>query len=291
MKNQKVLQINQPFIRSMGLITILLVSLLPAGCSTSKLPTQKLSQFQSGHHITIQNDTVTFKLNNPLNCPLRFSISSPEKHLADLVSNFDTITVGERREVEVQFPLPGITTVRVNIRGSFGDLSRTIVKKPLVLPFPKGKTYRVVQGYDSPFSHNNPKSRFAIDFDLKVGDTVSSAGDGFVVGVIKDYKSGGSTKALRDNDFSNFITIYHPSSGLFTQYVHLQFDGSFVKVGDPVRKGQPIGLVGMTGFTTVPHLHFNVLRPDPIHELISTEAVFENGLEGGYLKEGTIIGY
>ena len=56
-----------------------------------------------------------------------------------------------------------------------------------------------------------------------------------------------------------FIAIYHTQSGLYTQYVHLNHKGVLVKLGDYVKKGQPIGISGMTGFTTIEHLHFNVI--------------------------------
>lgn len=39
-------------------------------------------------------------------------------------------------------------------------------------------------------------------------------------------------------------------------YVHLNFEGALVEVGDIVEANQPIGISGMTGFTTIPHLHF-----------------------------------
>jgi len=155
------------------------------------------------------------------------------------------------------------------------------------LPFPKNRSYKIIQGYNGSHSHNTDYSRYAIDFSLKIGDTVCSAADGYVVGVIKDYKLAGKTKEWVD--YSNYITIYHPQRGVFTQYVHLIKNGSFVKVGDTVTKGQPIGLSGMTGYTTVPHLHFSVLKPDKNEGLVSTDFEFEEGYKGAELTKNTTV--
>ena len=143
-----------------------------------------------------------------------------------------------------------------------GDLDRKIGSNNMMsLPFLKGKSYKIVQGYNGVYSHNTDYSRYAIDFGLKDNDTICAADDGYVVGVIKDYKIGGTDKRLEQ--FANYITLYHPQSGLYTQYVHLKYNGSLVKVGDIVLQGQAIGLAGMTGYTSIAHLHFNVLVPYP----------------------------
>lgn len=81
-------------------------------------------------------------------------------------------------------------------------------------------------------------------------------------------------------------TTYYPHSRLYTQYVH---QGAFVKVGDSVRRGQPIGKSGFTGYTDAPHLHFNVLKPLAGGQFESVPVEFENGLKGENLKKGDII--
>jgi len=45
--------------------------------------------------------------------------------------------------------------------------------------------------------------------------------------------------------------------GIFT-YDHLDYNSSKVKVGQYVRAGEEIAKVGMTGYTYLPHLHFQV---------------------------------
>lgn len=55
--------------------------------------------------------------------------------------------------------------------------------------------------------------------------------------------------------YGHFVRIAHKGT-LSTLYAHL--NKVQVKPGDKVAKGQTIGDVGMTGWTTGPHLHFEV---------------------------------
>lgn len=247
-----------------------------------KLPVEKYQQAAFPPFSTSKKgDTTIVKVNNILLCPVRVSFADDDLQYAS-----DSLTVPAKTDTVLYFLLPD---KRLNLNVSFGDIAKTIHPNAMSLPFPKGKSYQVTQGYNGSFSHNEINSRFAIDFNLQINDTICSADDGYVVGVVKDYKYGGNTREWRP--FGNFITLYHPHSGLFTQYSHLVHQGAFVNVGDTVRRGQPVGKSGVTGFTDGPHLHFNVLKPLAGGQLESVPAEFENGLKGGNLAKGDIVNH
>jgi murein DD-endopeptidase MepM/ murein hydrolase activator NlpD len=270
------------------IIFYILGMVLTIGCSKNhKLPQEKYFPFNYSAYYSYANDTLKVVVKNTLNCPLRILISSPDKSLADLVAKFGTLTLKEKSDTIVKYYLKAQKEIIINFISKFGDLNKEIIKEKFSLPFPKNRSYKIIQGYNGSYSHNTDFSRYAIDFSLKIKDTVCSASDGYIVGVIKDYEFGGTT--IEWIDYSNYITIYHPKSGLFTEYAHLNKNGSFVKVGDTVTKGQPIGLSGMTGYTTVPHLHFNVLVPDKKGGLVSTDFEFEEGYKGSELTKNTTV--
>jgi murein DD-endopeptidase MepM/ murein hydrolase activator NlpD len=122
------------------------------------------------------------------------------------------------------------------------------------LPYEEGKTFRVIQGYFSRFTH---KERAALDFNMKRGTKICAAREGVVVRVKEDGKKGGLDKKYRAD--GNNIVIQHPD-GSRAGYWHLQYNGALVNVGDTVKKGQVIALSGKTGYAFNPHLHFLVWR-------------------------------
>jgi len=82
-----------------------------------------------------------------------------------------------------------------------------------------------------------------IDISSRKGTKVFASNSGVVV------------LARRFTLEGNLIVIDH-GNGVFSIYAHLwKF---FVKEGDRVSKGELIGLVGSTGRSTAPHLHFGV---------------------------------
>ena len=97
--------------------------------------------------------------------------------------------------------------------------------------------------------------RNAIDFIAPQNTPVLVAADGQVVFVNDDSNIGGPNPAYWNT--SNFITILHPN-GEYSRYDHLEHYSAKVKVGHQVNAGQEIAKVGMTGYTYVPHLHFQV---------------------------------
>ena len=84
------------------------------------------------------------------------------------------------------------------------------------------------------------------------------------------------TAANYMSEYGNVVDIDH-DNGLTSRYAHLS--KSLVKVGEVVMKGQVVALVGMTGRTTGPHLHFEVrekgipLNPNKFLSMGKSEAI------------------
>ncbi|HAA15867.1 MAG TPA: hypothetical protein DCE41_30810 [Cytophagales bacterium] len=223
------------------------------------LPKEQLKQNQLDASKEIIGNNIQLTLGNPLHCPVRIWLQSDRPQLTEILKTQNPILLPALADTVLVFSVenePEAVGFSLNFR--MGDPQTPMTATEVGLPFPKGRRYTLVQGYQSTPSHNTDWSRYALDFSLAVGDTISAATDGYVVGVIEGYKRGGPDKKWRD--YGNFITLYHPQSGLFTQYVHLVYEGSLVGVGDRVARGQPIGISGLTGFTTIEHLHFNCLQ-------------------------------
>ncbi|MEA2645602.1 MAG: hypothetical protein QOE92_685 [Chloroflexota bacterium] len=88
-----------------------------------------------------------------------------------------------------------------------------------------------------------------IDIAYKAGTPVLAADDGVVVAA-EDSKLNGQLIG-----YGRHVIIAH-RNGMMTLYGHL--DGYPVKVGDRVQQGQMIGVMGSTGMSTGPHLHFEL---------------------------------
>lgn len=124
------------------------------------------------------------------------------------------------------------------------------------LPYADGRSYRVLQGYGSRFSHKGLEE-FAVDFDMPEGTPVHAARGGVVARAIESNTRGCWEDGC--GRYANYVVILH-EDGTTGEYYHLKKDGALVEVGEKVVRGQLIGLSGNTGHTTMPHLHFAVYR-------------------------------
>jgi murein DD-endopeptidase MepM/ murein hydrolase activator NlpD len=122
------------------------------------------------------------------------------------------------------------------------NLSNQIV--PGGRPVVQGWISSYFGGRTDPFTGRNAFHR-GLDFAGRAGSQVVAVASG-VVTFSKDRFGYGRT-----------VEINH-GNGYVTRYAHNQ--KALVKVGDTVQKGQAIALMGSTGRSTGPHLHFEVLR-------------------------------
>lgn len=271
------------------IILYLLIITLSSCAYLRKLQKEKYHPLYCDVKREFKDNNVFFYLKNPAQCPINIKLRKDNLN-PNIDKLFGTIILKELQDTIIKIKYPqfqknSVTKYVIN----YGDFNKKIIKNKIDYPFPKRKKYKIIQGYNGKFTHNKITSKYAIDFNLKIGDTITCVDNGYVVGVIEDYKKYGLSKKWLENDKSNYITIYHPHSGLFTQYVHLDYKGSLVKLGQYVKQGQPIAISGMTGFTTEPHLHFNVKIPTKENGLISTNIEFINGVKGSELKRNKIV--
>ena len=64
-------------------------------------------------------------------------------------------------------------------------------------------------------------------------------------------------ETVKGREAGNTVVIDH-GNGWHTQYAHLRRGSVNVRPGDTVERGQVLGLVGLSGSTEFPHLHFEV---------------------------------
>jgi murein DD-endopeptidase MepM/ murein hydrolase activator NlpD len=264
------------------------LTFLLIGCKTTSLPTVKYSQYLYEKAYTFRNDTLKIELKNPLHSPLRIWFFSQDEELQKKFNAVTPITLNPQSNSVLTFVHNKEIDGQIRYASLLGDISKKIDSIELDLPFPKNKKYTIIQENNTNFTHNTDWSRYALDFNLKTNDTICSATDGYVVGIVDQYKFFGTGAAWQP--FANFITIYEPDSGIFTQYVHLVQNGSLVKIGDEIKRGQAIALSGNTGKSTREHLHFNCLIPVNSEDgLKSVPITFVGGIKGINLKKGDVL--
>ena len=89
------------------------------------------------------------------------------------------------------------------------------------------------------------KKHTGIDIGAPRGAKIVAANSGTVI-----------TAGFSSRGYGNYVVINH-GGGKSTLYAHMS--KILVSKGDKVNKGDQIGLVGSTGYSTGPHLHFEIL--------------------------------
>ncbi|WP_300977639.1 M23 family metallopeptidase [Flavobacterium sp.] len=271
------------------IIYIMTIVSLLLGCkSVVVLPSVKYNQYEYGKSFSYNKDTLKIKLENPLHCPLRVWFFSSDELTQKEFDKIIPITLNSGSDTVLTFVNIQKKVEQIRFSSRLGDLSKRIDTIRLDLPFLKNKKFKILQENNTNFTHNSEWSMYALDFDLKTNDTICSATDGFVVGVVDKYKYSG--KGSEWKPYSNYLTIYEPTSGSFIQYVHLVENGSLVKIGDKVNRGQKIALSGNTGQSTEEHLHFSSLVPANNEDgLMSVPIEFVGGIKAIKLKKGDVL--
>jgi murein DD-endopeptidase MepM/ murein hydrolase activator NlpD len=124
----------------------------------------------------------------------------------------------------------------------YEDLLRRRGMTPSIWPV-SGKLESGMGGRRNPFGGRGFEYHEGQDIDASYGTPVMVAAGGTVM------------IAGRQRGYGNVIYVDH-GAGLSTRYGHLsEID---VKIGQTVTRGQTIGLVGSTGRSTGPHLHYEV---------------------------------
>lgn len=209
-------------------------------------------------------EVVTLTVRNPTRHPVSFR----------LLCNLDNCELLEGSQNPVTVVLrPGSTTKLMKFRkagpgewrytyqsiqhkvGRLNAKHNTLVAYSL--PFRSKKPVLLNQGYHGEATHNSPGGEYALDFLMPVGTHVVAAREGWVVRTEASFKEGGFAAEFRGK--ANMVVILH-DDGTLARYVHLDHDGVRVAVGQRVKRGHLLARSGNTGYSSRPHLHFDVYR-------------------------------
>jgi len=191
---------------------------------------------------------------------------------------------------------------RLTVNGTIANLAPIALAtgKPIVIGPPlRGSNWVAANGPSNDSSHRRAlvpvdgrtviPQRFAIDWvQLHSGDSTfrgdakdnkSYKAYGADVLAVADATVAGAKDGIPENvpgDTSRAVPITMETiagnhiildlgGGRYCLYAHLQPGSLKVKVGDRVKRGQVLGLLGNSGNSTEPHLHFQVMdAPSPL---------------------------
>ena len=158
---------------------------------------------------------------NPEYCPVsvRFDfvltnlLFSEDKKLFVVPAQTEKYKIGE-----LTVDKSGSYKFNFNYQTTLGDVTLASFDQSFLydLPFQKGKNFRVFQGYNGSFSHQNEN---ALDFTMPEGTEVTAAREGKVVKVVQSNTQSCPTEDCAQ--YNNSVTIMHPD-GTFATYAHIK---------------------------------------------------------------------
>jgi hypothetical protein len=113
--------------------------------------------------------------------------------------------------------------------------------------------------------HKGTDIRLRTLTEMERGAAVLAAADGIVTKLrdgipdqyFEDYPDD-QMEAIRKTGLGNTVIISH-DGGWKTVYAHMRNGSIVVSEGDKIKKGAVLGQIGMSGLTSFPHLHFQVM--------------------------------
>lgn len=124
------------------------------------------------------------------------------------------------------------------------------LQKPYKGDFKLGQ--RFGQNFNGYYQSEGLKGHGGLDIPMPIGTPLYAACDGMVIYISTDIQRGEGVTIMSDDTFE----YNGKPCKLSVVCWHMKDKSILVKVGDKVKKGDPIGLSGNTGQTTGPHLHF-----------------------------------
>lgn len=134
--------------------------------------------------------------------------------------------------------------------------TQMLASMPAIMPLANKDLQNFASGFGYRIHpiHKVVKMHTGCDLTAPQGTPIYAAGDGVVIW--SDWYGG----------YGNQVEIDH-GFGYVTKYAHLS--AFKCKKGQKIRRGQLIGLVGSTGTSVAPHLHYEVIKNgekvDPVH--------------------------
>ncbi len=157
----------------------------------------------------------------------------------------------------------------------FDEKGRTLRKQFLKSPIKFGRISSRYSMRRYVKIYGRIKPHLGTDFAAPIGTPIMATADGVVV------------KAAYTRGNGNYVKIRHNST-YSTQYLHMRSFAKGIKPGVRVRQGQVIGYVGMTGYTTGPHVCYrfwkNGKQVDPFKQKLPEAKSLDSALLGDYFR-------